>query len=145
MIEGIVIQDLRQIEDGRGKVMHMLRKDNPLFVQFGEVYFSVVNPETVKAWKRHRKMTQLFVVPRGDIRLVIYDDRDGSPTKAHIDVYEIGEKAYRLIRIPPNVWYGFQGISKDPALIVNCADLVHDPDEVERCDANDERVPYEWK
>lgn len=37
MIEGVQVKPLRQICDERGKVMHMLRCDDPLFERFGEI------------------------------------------------------------------------------------------------------------
>ena len=46
MIEGVQITPLRQIEDERGKVMHMLREDSPVFERFGEIYFSFTNPNS---------------------------------------------------------------------------------------------------
>ena len=57
-IEGVVVQQLKQIADDRGAVLHMLRCDSPLFENFGEVYFSEINPEIIKAWKLHKKLTQ---------------------------------------------------------------------------------------
>ena len=48
MIKGVLIKPLSQIADERGKVMHMLRADEPYFEQFGEIYFSVVYPGVVK-------------------------------------------------------------------------------------------------
>jgi dTDP-4-dehydrorhamnose 3,5-epimerase len=145
MIEGVVIQELKQIIDERGKVMHMLRSDSPLFTNFGEIYFSVVNSGAVKAWKKHLKMTQHFAVPVGSIRLVIYDDRMNSISCGNLEVIEVGEDNFSLVRIPPLVWYGFKGISSIPALIVNCTDFPHDPDEAERLEYFDNRIPYEWK
>lgn len=145
MIEGIVIQPLKQIVDERGKVMHMIRADSPLFKKFGEIYFSVVNPGIVKAWKRHLRMIQHFAVPIGKIRLVIYDDRKDSLTFGNVEILEIGEDNYCLVRIPPLVWYGFKGLSSIPALIANCTDLQHDPAEVERINVKDKKVPYEWE
>ena len=144
MIEGVVIQELKQIIDERGKVMHMLRSDSPLFTNFGEIYFSVVNFGAVKAWKQHLKMTQHFAVPVGSIRLVIYDDRKDSASCGNLEVIEIGEDNFSLVRIPPLVWYGFKGISSVPALITNCTDLPHDSDEVDRLDVLDIRIPYDW-
>ena len=144
MIKDLVIQELKQVADERGKVMHMLRADSPMFIKFGEIYFSVVNSGVVKAWKKHLRMTQHFAVPVGKIRLVIYDDRKDSISNGKVEVIEIGENNYCLVRIPPLVFYGFEGISPVPALIANCADLPHDPDEVERVDAFDKRIPYEW-
>ncbi|MBL79520.1 MAG: hypothetical protein CMH70_05765 [Nitrosomonadaceae bacterium] len=48
MIEGIQITPLKQITDDRGKVMHMLKTDDPSFEEFGGIHFSVVNPGAVK-------------------------------------------------------------------------------------------------
>lgn len=144
MIEGVIVEPLKQIVDERGKVMHMLRADSPLFTKFGEIYFSVVNPGVMKAWKRHHKMTQHFAVPVGKIKLIIYDNRENSPTLEKIEILEIGEGNYCLVKIPPMLWYGFQGLSAAPALIANCTNIPHDPNEVERCELFDKVIPYNW-
>ena len=62
MIEGIKITPLKQIEDDRGKVMHMLRNDSKDFTKFGEIYFSTVHPNKVKGWLLHSKMTLNYAV-----------------------------------------------------------------------------------
>ena len=144
MIDGVSIQRLKQIVDERGKVMHMLRADSPLFTKFGEIYFSVVNPGVAKAWKKHLRMTQHFAVPVGMIRLVIYDDRNNSISYGRVEIFDIGEENYCLIKIPPLVWYGFKGISSLPALIANCTDIPHDPTEVERAELSCKVIPYDW-
>jgi dTDP-4-dehydrorhamnose 3,5-epimerase len=145
MIQGVVIQKLRQIADNRGKVMHMLRADSPLFTEFGEIYFSLINRGAIKAWKRHLRMTQHFAVPIGSIRLVIYDDRKDFGSFNQLEIMGLGEDNYSLVRIPPLVWYGFKGISTSQSLVANCTDLVHDPAEVERLEPFDKRIPYDWK
>ena len=144
IIEGVIVQELKQIPDDRGRVMHMIRADHPLFEKFGEVYFSEVLPGVVKAWKRHKKITQIFAVPIGKIKLVIYDDRENSTSKGNLKVLEIGRDNYQLVRIPPRLWYGFKCISNQPALIANCTDLPHDPNEVEDRDPHDSYVLYQW-
>lgn len=60
VIDGVVLQDLRIIPADGGPVLHMLRADSPLFRSFGELYFSEVEPGSVKAWKRHAVQTQPF-------------------------------------------------------------------------------------
>jgi dTDP-4-dehydrorhamnose 3,5-epimerase len=145
MIDGLLIKPLKVIRDERGQVMHMMRADDGVFKCFGEVYFSVINPGVIKGWKRHLRKTQHFAVPRGDIRLVIYDDRLHSQTKDEIQEILVGEKDYKLIRIPPMVWYGFACEGKDPAMIVNCCDIAHDPAESEIVPLEDLRIPYSWK
>lgn len=145
IIDGVITTELRQIRDARGAVLHMLRCDAPDFTRFGECYFSEVLPGAVKAWKRHRVQTQNVAIPVGRIRFVIYDDRNGSPTRGKVQVLELGrEDSYLRLRIPPGLWYGFACIGETPALVVNCADVPHDPADAETLEMNDSAIPYRW-
>src|SRR5262249_58729971 len=83
-IDGVVIRPLAIIADDRGAVLRMLRADDPHFVRFGEIYFSLVNPAAVKAWRRHRDLVLHYAVPRGHVRVVVFDDRPASPTTAPV-------------------------------------------------------------
>lgn len=145
MIEGVVIKELKVIPDEKGEVRHMMRSDDPFFRQFGEVYFSFINPGHVKAWKKHFRQVQHLAVPVGEIGLVIYDEREGSPTKGRVEEYFLGEKQYRLIRIPSGVWYGFTALNNQRALVVNCVDIPHHPEESIKRDPYDQFIPYQWK
>ena len=118
--------------------------DSSLFERFGEVYFSIVNPGAVKAWKLHKEMTLNYAVPIGNIKLVLYDDRSGSRTRNEIQEINMGEDNYCLVKIPPMIWNGFQGLGLNKSIIANCATLPHDPAETERRDLSDDRVPYKW-
>jgi len=144
-INGVELVPLKQIVDERGKVMHMLRSDAPVFSSFGEIYFSRVLPGVVKAWKRHFRMTQYLAVPDGKILLVIFDDRDESPSKGEILKISVGQPdRYYLVKIPPMLWYGFKGLSEKWAMIANCPDMPHDPEEVKVRSMQDTRIPYKW-
>ena len=74
MIDGVILTPLRQIFDERGKVMHMLREDSPVFSKFGEIYFSCTHPGVVKAWHLHKYMTLNYAVIHGEIKFVLYDN-----------------------------------------------------------------------
>lgn len=143
-ILGVEWRPLSKIQDERGAVMHMLRADAPWFEAFGEVYFSLVKASAIKAWKRHQIMVQNIAVPIGKIRLVIFDDRPESETRGAVQVIDTGELNYGLIRIPPMVWYGFQGLAAPLSLIANCSSLPHDPEEVERREIPDVTFPSFW-
>ncbi len=143
-IDGVIIQPLKQIKDDRGSVMHMLRADSPLFEQFGEVYFSIINNGVVKAWKKHKLMTQNLAVPVGKIKLVIYDQRLDSCTNGTLLEIVVGENNYSLIKIPPGVWYGFKGLSSKNSLIVNCTTISFDENEVERVKESIPFIPFSW-
>ena len=56
-IDGVVTLDLRVIPTEGGPVLQMLRPDSPMFMSFGELYFSEVEPGAVKAWKPARRNT----------------------------------------------------------------------------------------
>ncbi len=144
MIHGVSIQPLRQILDERGKVMHMLRRDDPWFEKFGEIYFSVVYPGVIKGWHLHKRMTLNYAVMSGMIKLVLYDDREGSPTRGELQELFTGEDNYVLVVIPPGVWNGFKGIGVKPAVVANCATEPHDPKEIVRMDPFTHEIPYDW-
>jgi dTDP-4-dehydrorhamnose 3,5-epimerase len=144
MIDGVTIIPLKQISDERGKVMHMLRRTDPHFREFGEVYFSVVFPGAIKGWHLHKRMVINYAVPVGRIKLVLYDERPESPTRGQIQEIFLGQDNYCLATVPVGVWNGFKGYGTKEAVVCNCATIVHDPDEIERLDPFDPRIPYDW-
>lgn len=144
MIDGVRIHPLRQIPDERGKVMHMLRADAPHFETFGEIYFSVVNPGVVKGWHLHHRMTINYAVVTGMIKLVLYDDRQGSPTHKEVQEIFLGKSNYALVTVPPMIWNGFKGIAAAPSIVANCATIPHDSTEIERLDPFQSHIPYDW-
>ena len=123
----------------------MLRSSDPHFAGFGEIYFSSVYPGVVKAWKNHTRMTANYACIHGRIKVVLYDDREGSPTAGGILEVFIGPEEYALVVIPPGVWHGFQGVADPVSILANCATEPSDPDELERRDVRSDDVPYDWR
>lgn len=144
MIDGVEINQLNIIPDERGMILKMLRNDDPVFQEFGEIYFSVIYPGVVKGWHIHKKMTLNYAVVSGSIKLVLYDDRSGSPTKGEVQEIFLGRENYKLVTIPPMVWNGFKGIGTESAIVANCSTIPHDPDEIERMDPFENDIPYDW-
>ena len=145
MIEGVQIKPLRQILDERGKVMHMMRNDDPEFSSFGEIYFSCVYPGVIKGWHIHKKMTLNYAVPYGTIKLVLYDDRPSSRTRGKVQEIFLGPENYCLVIIPPRVWNGFKGVGTTPSIVANCSTIPHDPAEIDRKSPDDPSIPYTWE
>ena len=145
-IEGVIIRPLKQIIDSRGAILHMMRNDSELYENFGEVYFSEILPGIVKAWKMQTGKTQNLAVPINKIRLVIYDSRPNSITHGKIKEYKIGRPDhYNLIHIPPMLWYGFQSIGGQPALVANCANYPNNPADSKSLPFDSDQIPYQWK
>jgi dTDP-4-dehydrorhamnose 3,5-epimerase len=144
MIDGVIITPLEQILDERGKVMHMLRADSPVYSRFGEIYFFSIHSGAIKAWHRHKKMILNYAVIFGEIKFVLFDDRADSTTKGEIHEIFLSPENYKLITVPPLIWNGFKGIGTKTSIVANCATLPHSLDEIERKPAFDESIPYDW-
>lgn len=144
MIDGVQMHPLRQVLDERGKIMHMLRRDDPWFQEFGEIYFSVVYPGVVKGWHLHKAMTLNYAVVSGAVKLVLYDDRAGSPTFGQVQEIFLGPDDYKLVVVPPLIWNGFKGAGTKASIVANCATLPHDPSEIVRLDPFDKSITYDW-
>jgi dTDP-4-dehydrorhamnose 3,5-epimerase len=144
MIEGVRIVPRARIPDERGTVMHMLKATDPEFLGFGEIYFSTVYPGVVKGWHRHSEMTLNYACVHGRIKLVLYDDREGSPTRGEIMERFLGPDDYSLVQIPPGVWNGFKGMGSEAAIVANCSTHPHDPARSTRLDPFENDIPYDW-
>ena len=143
-IHDVLVTPLRRIPDERGTIFHMLRADAPHFQAFGEIYFSSVHPGAIKAWHRHAEMTLNYAVPVGLVKLVLFDGRDGSPTRGRLMQLYVGEESYALVTVPPLVWNGFKGVGTATALVANCATIPHREGEIERADPFQGPVAYDW-
>ena len=77
MINDIIISPLKILSDNRGKVMHMMRNDSKVFKSFGEVYFSTIYKDSIKAWHLHKEkiIKILKLVKKEKVKLVLFDDR----------------------------------------------------------------------
>ena len=147
MIDGSHIKLLKVIPDERGRLMEILRCDDEGFLPFGQAYVTTAYPGVVKAWHFHKKQTDRFCVLSGMMKVVLYDDREGSSTRGEINEHFLGAWKPALLSIPPAVWHGFKCISETEALVLNVPTEPYDrenPDEY-RVNPHDETIPYQWK
>jgi dTDP-4-dehydrorhamnose 3,5-epimerase len=139
-LETIRVTPLKRIENISGDILHAMKKNDFGYSDFGEAYFSWIFSAKIKAWKKHSKMTMNLIVPIGQVRFVFCKIKNNN--KSEFIVEEIGEDRYVRLTVPPGIWFGFQGISKSPSLILNIANIPHDETEVERLDLLN--IKYDW-
>jgi len=144
MIHDIKITPLKIISDDRGKVMHMLRKDSAIFDKFGEIYFSTIFKDSVKAWHLHMEATLNYACIKGKVRLVLFDDREKSSTKGKYQEIILSPANYVLVTIPPNIWNGFKNLDNEESIIANCLTIAHNEKEMARKDPFDKSFNYNW-
>ena len=146
MIQGVRVKQLRVIPDERGRLMEILRSDDDLFIRFGQLYMTTAYPGVVKGWHYHKKQVDNFAVVKGMIKLVLYDQREDSPTRGEINEFFLGEHNPQLVQIPHHVLHGFKCAGDEEAIVINCPTEVYrydEPDEF-RIDAFSGEVPYDW-
>jgi len=100
----------------------------------------------VKAWHYHKVQTDHFCVVKGMMKVVLYDPREGSPTRGKINEFFLGEHRPILLRIPPLVFHGFKTVGLEEALLINIPTEPYrydGPDEY-RVPPHDNDIPYDW-
>ena len=146
MIQGVETKKLRVLSDERGRLMEMLRADDPLFEKFGQAYLTTAYPGVVKGWHYHKKQTDHFTVVQGMMKVVLYDSRRDSATYGEVNEFFMGVHNQILLKIPRFVYHGFKCISETEALVINLPTEVYDyaePDEF-RVHPHENDIPYDW-
>jgi dTDP-4-dehydrorhamnose 3,5-epimerase len=135
----IMVTPLKRIQLEGGDVLHGMRQHDPGYINFGEAYFSIIDLGAIKAWKRHLRMTLNIVVPVGSINFVFIDDEGVFREEA------AGVERYVRLTIPPGIWFGFKGICSPYSMLLNIADIPHNPAEVERKSLGEIKFNWELK
>jgi dTDP-4-dehydrorhamnose 3,5-epimerase len=146
MIDGVTTKKLRVFPDERGWLMEILRRDDPIFEEFGQVYVTAAYQGVVKAWHMHELQTDHFCVLSGMAKIVLYDGREDSPTRGEVNEFFLGTHDRSVLKIPKLVMHGFKCISQSEALILNVPTEMYNPskpDEIRR-PADDPSIPYDW-
>lgn len=145
-IEGVWVKDLAVIPDERGRLAEILREDDEGFRKFGQAYFTTTYPGVIKAWHLHNIQEDNFCCVAGMVKLVLYDDREGSPTKGAINEFFIGDHDMKLVRVPAGVHHGWKCVSEREAIVINIPTepYRHDAPDEFRVPWNTPDIPYSW-
>ena len=84
-----------------------------------------------------------IVVPIGIIRFAMYDGRESSRTFKNIYSVILSQENYSRLTIPAMIWFGFQGMSSGKNMLLNIADIRHDPNESEKMDVK--KINFSWE
>ena len=135
-MDGVILTPLKKIHHPKGDIYHAMKKSDHGYNGFGEVYFSTINKDDIKGWKKHLKMTLNIIVPIGKIKFVVYDIK----TKEFFSEV-ISSRNYQRLTISPGLWVAFQGMQNENILL-NIASNEHDPSEEENLTLD--QIEYAW-
>jgi dTDP-4-dehydrorhamnose 3,5-epimerase len=142
-INGVTTTPLSIIDTDGGDVLHAMKASDNGCSGFGEAYFSTIEPNAIKGWKRHSRMVLNLIVPIGSVRFILYDDRK---SRDKIDQFHevVLSRVNNYVRltIPPLIWVGFQGLGNQSSLVLNIANIEHSSEEVQRKELDD--IKFNW-
>ena len=142
IIQGILFSPVKKINHENGDLFHIIRNFDEGYNGFGEAYISTIKYNKIKAWKRHFQMTANMVVPHGRVKMIIFDDRPQSITKGIFNEFILSNDNYFRLTIPPNLLYGFMGLDRNVNMIINVANISHNPKE--QINYSKDYLKYNW-
>ena len=135
-MDGIIVTTLKKIYHPKGEILKAITKSDPVFSEFGEAYFSVINQGNIKGWKKHTKMISNLIVITGEIEFVFHNET----TKEFFNV-KMSQNNYKRLTIKPGLLMAFRGI-KQNNILFNMSNIEHDPNETINIDLNE--IDYKW-
>jgi dTDP-4-dehydrorhamnose 3,5-epimerase len=147
LIDGVVIRKATTHPDERGTLTEVFNpawdlSDEPLVY----VYQVTIRPGQVKGFVLHRTYNDRLFFSIGTVKIVLYDDREGSPTRGMLNELFFSEHSRGHLVIPSNVWHAVQNIGSTDALFVNCPTKPYnhaDPDKW-AMPADADQIPYSF-
>ena len=147
MIKDVEVKKLKLIPDDRGRLMEILRSDEEIYQNFGQIYMTTAYPGVVKAWHYHKLQDDHFTCVSGKMRLALFDPREDSSTYKEVNDFTISLDEPILVKIPKGVYHGFKCVGDSEAVVINVPTMPYNknnPDEY-RLDAFKNDIPYDWR
>jgi dTDP-4-dehydrorhamnose 3,5-epimerase len=144
LIAGSVVRESVHIVTGNGITTEFHRDDWGIAPAVRQAIHVALRPGALSAWHMHKLKTDHLLALSGHLRIVLWDDREDSPTRGKVDVHHVAGARPQLLVIPPAVWHGVQNIGGGEACFVNYFDVAYDhsnPDEY-RLPPDSPEVPY---
>ncbi len=147
MIDGVRVRDLVLHTDDRGIVCEMFDPrwgwhPDPLVF----TYCYTVRPGWVKGWAMHKLHEDRYCLLAGEMKVVLYDAREDSPTFREVRELYLTEHRRQLLSIPPGVWHADQNVGEKDVLVVNFPTIQYDhtnPDKY-RLPVGTDLIPYQF-
>lgn len=146
LIEGVKVKRLPALPDERGVLTEILRADDAEYEGFGQAYMTSTYPGVVKGWHYHSEQTDVICCVSGELKVALYDARDGSSTRGVVNEVFCGDTNRMLVKVPKGVYHGWKCVGEHTALVLNLPNHTYNydaPDE-HRVDPHDNDIPYDW-
>jgi dTDP-4-dehydrorhamnose 3,5-epimerase len=143
LIQGVEIKELQTLPDERGFFRELIRKTDGFFAEgFGQLSHSQMHAGTAKGWHYHPNQVDWWYVI-GNLKVALYDLREGSPTYKQLDELLMGEVyGATVLKIPAMVAHGCRALTATHLLYVTSS--VYDSAEEGRIPHDDPGIGYDF-
>ncbi|MGH9365405.1 MAG: cupin domain-containing protein [Thermoanaerobaculia bacterium] len=144
---GVSLRDLVTQVDSRGTVFELFDPRwgwHPGPLVFAYVF--TVRPGFTKGWGMHERHEDRYAMLFGEVEVVLYDERAGSPTRGLVSKIYLSEYRRQLLNIPAGVWHADHNVGARDAVLVNFPTIPYEhasPDKY-RLPLDTDRIPYRF-
>ena len=145
---GLTIRDATTHVDDRGTVCELFDPrwgwhPDPLVF----AYTFTIRPGRIKGWGMHREHEDRYFILSGEMEVVLYDEREDSPTSGLVTSVVMSEHRRGLMNIPAGVWHANRNLGERDVVVVNFPTIPYDhenPDKY-RLPLDTDRIPYRFE
>jgi len=146
LIDGVSVHEVQNVPKNQGFLTEIFRADwlRGLNIVVDQVFQTVHEPGAVSAWHAHERAIDRLFVNSGMMRIVLFDAREGSPTRGLINEFRFGSVRPALVVVPPKVWHGTQNLASVQSSLLNLVDRAYAYDNPDhwRVPANSPHIPF---
>ena len=132
LIEGVFCKEVKNVIKNNGILTEIFRPEwfedeNTI----DQVFTILLQPGAISAWHLHTETKDRIAALSGTFKLVLFDDRENSPTRGLVNEFRLSEFRPATVVIPKGVWHGVQNLFHVPGIIINMVDkgyVYEDPD-----------------
>ena len=146
----VLFKELKSFPDDRGFFREIIRHNDEFFQNgFAQWSHSKMAHNTVKAWHYHHLQTDWWYVPIGVVHVVLFDNRQESPTLGRKLEFKLGEADLdaevlsAVVKIPPGVLHGCKVLS-DTAHLMYITNSTYRSEEEGRYPFNSSIAQHCW-
>lgn len=145
--EGLSFHDLTQHIDDRGMLCEIYDPrtgwhPDPMVY----CYFYTIRPGLIKGWAVHKEHEDRYFVLKGEMEVVLYDDRPDSSTYGLVSKIYLTEHKRRLMNIPAGIWHANRNVGGSDVIAINFPTMAYDhknPDKY-RLPLDTDKIPYKF-
>ena len=125
-ISGVFVHKPPVHVDHRGELVEMFTMPDFWEAEFAYAYQTSIRPGMLKGWFAHEKKLDRYHIASGELLVLLYDDRENSPTKGMVQKIVLAATTNRQVMIPPYVWHLSVNIGSVDAILVNLPSTHYD-------------------